>query len=69
MIRGLPSRPEARRFALVVLAGFVPAVVAGALAADYVERVLHESLIVIAVAFVAGGIVMLLVERFGAGRR
>jgi undecaprenyl-diphosphatase len=64
VVRGLRSDPAARRFALVILAGFLPAMVVGALAADYVERVLHESLAVIAVAFVVGGMVMLLVERY-----
>jgi undecaprenyl-diphosphatase len=64
VIRGLPSRPESRRFAVMVLVGFLPAMVVGALAADYVEQVLHESLTVIAVAFVAGGVVMLIVERY-----
>ena len=64
VVRGLPSRPESRRFALIVLIGFLPAMVAGALAADYVEQVLHESLTVIAVAFVVGGVVMLIVERY-----
>jgi undecaprenyl-diphosphatase len=64
VIRGLPSDPDSRRFALMLLVAFIPAVVAGALLADYVETVLYESLRVIAVAFIAGGIVMLLVERF-----
>ena len=62
--RGLPSSPDARRFALIVGAGFLPAMVVGALAADYVEGVLHQNPQVIAAAFVIGGIVMLLVERF-----
>ena len=61
--------PEARRFALMVLLAFLPALVAGPLLADYVERVLYESPRVIAAAFILGGIVMLLVERMRAGRR
>src|SRR5262245_19508862 len=64
VVRGLWSSAASQRFALVVVAGFVPAMVVGALAAGYVERVLHGSLAVIAVAFVAGGVVMLLVERY-----
>jgi undecaprenyl-diphosphatase len=64
VIRGLPSRPESRRFAVIVLVGFLPAMVVGAVVADYVEQVLHESLTVIAVAFVVGGVVMLIVERY-----
>ncbi len=64
VVAGLPSRPEARRFALLVLAAFVPALLAGALLADYVKTVLYHSLGVIAVSFIVGGIVMLLIERF-----
>ena len=65
VVSGLPSQPAARRFALLVLLAFLPALVAGALLADYVKAVLYESLGVIAASFVIGGMVMLLVERFG----
>jgi undecaprenyl-diphosphatase len=65
VVRGLPSSPDARRFALSVTAAFVPAMIVGALAADYVESVLHQSAGVIAAAFVVGGIVMLVVDRSG----
>lgn len=61
---GLPTKPEARRFALLIVAAFVPALVAGLFLADYVKTVLQESLAVIAWAFILGGIVMLLIERF-----
>jgi undecaprenyl-diphosphatase len=64
VVRGLPSRPEARRFALMVLIAFVPAVIAGALLSDWVEGVLHKSMPVIAAAFIVGGVVMLIVERY-----
>lgn len=63
VVRGLPSDPEARWFALVVLVAFVPAVVAGLFLSDFVEQVLYESPAVIGAAFVAGGLVMLAVER------
>jgi undecaprenyl-diphosphatase len=66
VVVGLPRDPQARRFALMLLVAFLPAVAAGALASDYVETVLHKSLPVIAVAFILGGVVMLLVERFRA---
>lgn len=66
---GLPGKPEARRFALNLLVAVAPALVAGALAADYVEAVLHKSLQTMAVAFIAGGIVMLVIERFGTRPR
>jgi undecaprenyl-diphosphatase len=65
VVRGLPQDPDARHFVLVILAGFVPALVVGGLFAGYVKSVLYESLWLIAAAFIAGGIVMLVVERFG----
>lgn len=61
---GLPTKPEARRFAALILVAFLPAVVGGVLAADYVKTVLQESLAVIAWAFIVGGVVMLLIERY-----
>jgi undecaprenyl-diphosphatase len=64
VVSGLPSRPEARRFALMLFVAFVPAIVGGLLFADYVESVLHKSLPVMAGAFVIGGVVMLIVERY-----
>ena len=63
VVSGLPHSAEARRFALMVLAGCVPALVAGALFSDFVKQVLYYSPVVIGVAFVAGGLVMLAVER------
>jgi undecaprenyl-diphosphatase len=41
VVRGLPTQPEARRFAALVLVGFLPALVAGGLFAGYVKRVLY----------------------------
>jgi undecaprenyl-diphosphatase len=64
VIRGLPHDRDAQRFTLMLLAAFLPAVLFGALLADYVQTVLYESLRVIAVSFIAGGVIMLLVERF-----
>jgi undecaprenyl-diphosphatase len=64
VVAGLPSDPDARRFALMVMVAFLPALVAGALLATYVKTVLYASVGVIATAFVAGGVVMLIVERF-----
>jgi undecaprenyl-diphosphatase len=60
-----PSRPAARRFITIVVVGVLPALVAGALASDYVESVLHRSVPVMATAFVLGGAVILVLERFG----
>jgi undecaprenyl-diphosphatase len=61
---GLPSDPEARRFAFKVILATVPSLVAGALFSSFVKRVLYTTLTVAAVAFIIGGIIMLIVERF-----
>ncbi len=63
-IVGLPTKPEARRFALLIVIAFLPALVAGLFFSDYVKQVLQESLSVIAWAFIGGGVVMLLIERY-----
>jgi len=67
VLRGLPSDPEARRFALTIGIACVPALVAGALLAEFVKSVLYYSIGVIAAAFVAGGVAMLAVERYRPG--
>jgi undecaprenyl-diphosphatase len=63
VLKGLPSDPEARHFALMILVAFLPAVVAGLLFSSFVKRVLYATPAVIAVSFIAGGIIMLIVER------
>src|SRR5215831_13634029 len=65
VIRGLRSDPDSRRFAALLIIAVVPALLAGALLSKFVKSVLYASFVVIAVAFIVGGIVMLLVERFG----
>jgi undecaprenyl-diphosphatase len=64
VLRGLPSDPEARRFAFMVLLAFVPAAIVAKFFGDDIKQVLHGSLEVIAWAFIVGGIVILVVERF-----
>lgn len=61
---GLTHDADARRFAMMLIVAFVPAVVAGGLLSDYIKSVLYESPQVFAAAFIAGGIVILLVEKF-----
>jgi undecaprenyl-diphosphatase len=70
VVSRLPFDPAARRFAAAVLVAFIPAAAAGVLFADAVKSRLYDTgsgtpaLGVIAGAFIAGGAVMLLVERF-----
>jgi len=59
----LGSDADARHFAASVVVATVPALVAGALLSKFVKRVLYASFGVIAVAFIVGGIVILIVER------
>jgi undecaprenyl-diphosphatase len=63
VVRGLTSDPDARRFTIMLIVACLPAFVAGAFLADFVQSVLFESLDVIAWALVVGGVVMLFVER------
>ena len=63
VIAGLSSDPDARHFALTIVVATVPALIAGALLSTFVKGVLYASFEVIGVAFLAGGIIMLLVER------
>jgi len=63
VVTHLPSDPDARRFALMIVIAFLPAVAAGLLFAGFVKRVLYESPAVIAISFVVGGLIMLIVER------
>src|SRR5262245_1085189 len=62
VLTGLASRPEARRFALLIVVATVPALVAGALFSSYVKTILYQSFTVIGMTFILGGIVMLIVE-------
>jgi undecaprenyl-diphosphatase len=63
VVRDLPNDAEARHFVLMLIVAFLPAAVAGALLSGFIKRVLYTTPAVIAVTFIAGGIVMLLVER------
>lgn len=62
-IAGIPSDPQARRFAGSVLLAFLPAVVVGVLAHDFIKEVLFESPRLIAFMLIAGGIVLVVVDR------
>jgi undecaprenyl-diphosphatase len=64
VLRNLPSDRDARHFVLMIAVAFLPAAVAGALLSGFVKRVLYTTPTVIAVSFIAGGIVMLIVERY-----
>jgi len=64
VVSGLSTRPDARRFALMLFVALLPALAAGAALSGFVTRVLYNALAVSGATFVLGGIVILLVERF-----
>src|SRR5262249_20014109 len=51
VVAGLATRPQSRRFAVVLFVAFLPAIIAAALASDYIERLLHKSIPVRAAPF------------------
>ena len=63
VVAGLASDRDSQRFTVMLLLAFLPAAVAGVLFSDFVKRVLYETPVVFAAAFIVGGIVMLVVER------
>lgn len=61
----LPSSDgsAARQFAVMIMLAFLPAAVAGVFLSKFIKGVLYESTLAIPIAFIVGGIVMLIVER------
>ena len=64
VFRAAPHDPAALRFIIAVLIAFIPAVVIGLLAHDFIKVVLFEEPMLIAIMLILGGIVLLFVERF-----
>ena len=64
-----PRDPRARRFILSVLVAFLPAVVVGVIAHDFIKTVLFETPALIAVMLILGGIVLLFVDRLATAPR
>jgi undecaprenyl-diphosphatase len=60
-VKGLPNEARAQRFTLNVLLGFFPAALAGVLFIDVIKGVLFNP-VVVALGFIAGGLVILWVE-------
>ena len=59
-----PFDPAARRFLIGLLVAFAPAVVIGFLAYDFIKTVLFESIGLICVMLILGGIVLLVIDRW-----
>jgi undecaprenyl-diphosphatase len=58
-----PREPAARRFIASILLAFLPAAVIGVLAHDFIKTVLFETPALICVMLIAGGLVLLAVDR------
>jgi undecaprenyl-diphosphatase len=66
---GLPTRPEARRFALSVLIAFIPSLIVGAFLYDFIKAVLFDSPRLICWTLILGGFALLALERFAPAPR
>lgn len=64
-----PHDPKSRHFIAAVLLAFMPAVVIGVLAHDFIKTVLFETPMLIAVMLILGGIVLLFVDRLAVNPR
>lgn len=64
VVTGLPTKPEARRFALMLFFSFLPAAFIGLLATSYIRNELYLRLDIIAWALILGGIAMLALEKW-----
>lgn len=64
-----PRDPQARRTILSVLIAFLPAVVIGVLAHDFIKTILFESPRLIAIMLILGGVVLLVVDRIAFAPR
>jgi len=63
ILTGLFSDSDSRGFAIAIILATIPALLAGALLSKWVKSVLYGSPRVFAVAFILGGIVMIIAER------
>lgn len=61
IVVGLPTDPAARHFALVIILGFLPAMVLGAAFHKQIKELLFNP-VVVATALILGGIVILIIE-------
>src|SRR5258708_24949862 len=60
----VPTVPRARAFFISILVAFLPAAVAGLALHDWIKSILFESPALIAGALIAGGFVLLGIDRF-----
>lgn len=59
----LPESPKARRFVFAILLAFLPAAVVGVMAHGFIKTVLFETPVLICIVLIAGGFVLMAVDR------
>jgi undecaprenyl-diphosphatase len=65
----LPNDPQARRFALSIIVAFIPAAVLGLILHDFIKKVLFDSPQVQCISLIAGGLVLLFIDRIAPTAR
>ncbi|BBF92092.1 undecaprenyl-diphosphate phosphatase [Blastochloris tepida] len=65
----LPTDPQARRFVIGIVVGFLPAAVIGVLAHGFIKRVLFETPALVCITLILGGVVLLIVDRLRLPQR
>lgn len=63
IVAGLPTDPDARRFAAAIVLAFLPAAIVGVMAHGLIKTVLFETPRLIAWMLILGGIVLVLIDR------
>ncbi|ATC33757.1 MAG: undecaprenyl-diphosphatase [Caulobacter vibrioides] len=63
LLTTLPTNPGSRRFVMGVFLAFLPAVLVGVLAHDYIKTVLYESPTLICTTLIIGGVILLGLDR------
>lgn len=69
VFKAAPTDPAAQKFIVSVLVAFLPAMVVGVLAHDFIKAVLFETPMLIAMMLILGGIVLLFVDRMAPVQR
>lgn len=64
IFRSAPHDRKSRHFIMAVLLAFLPAVVVGVLAHDFIKTVLFETPMLIAIMLIVGGVILLYVDRY-----
>jgi len=59
----LPSDRQTQRFVIGVLLAFLPAVIIGGLAYEFIKTILFESPLTICIALIVGGVILLWIDR------